>query len=483
MSKVTHSSGRRDFLRNLQYVLAGGAAAAMLPQMELVGRAMALSPASLTGYRAAVCIFLLGGSDSYNMLVPYVQSEHDAYLKSRGGVYNANNNSQGLGFARDALLPISDAASGKQFGLHPSCGAMKGLFDAGELAFMANVGTLTQPITKAEFTQRSKSVPPSLYSHNDQQRLWMLGHSTNLNATRGWGGLCADQLRVANNAGLRELPAAISIAGNNLFQNGSSTAAYVMGSGGPAKMRYASNMNSTAEFIRQEALDELMGHNYASLMESQYAVLGEGSMMLGTTLNDLLSASNGGDIATTFPSGSLPAQLRMVARMIKASRSSAIGHSRQIYYVTMGGFDTHDNQMNAQAGLFKTVSESLAAFRNALQEINSLNDVVTFTMSDFGRTLNSNGNGTDHAWAGVQLMMGGSGSKGGPLNGKRVYGTYPILELDGDQALGRGRMIPTTSNNQYSATVAKWLGMDPGQLPTIFPGLSNFSTPTLDFLK
>lgn len=484
MSNVSNKS-RRDFLRNLQYVLAGGAATAMLPQLELVGRAMALTPAALTGYRATVCIFLLGGNDSFNMLIPYAQSEHDEYLKSRGGVYNASNNNQALGIARDALLPISDASNGKQYGLHPSFANVKTLFDSGELAFVANVGTLMQPVTKAEVSARTKPVPPSLYSHNDQQRLWMMGHSSNLNGTRGWGGLCADKLRVANNAGLAGLPPSISISGNNLFQNGTLTTPYAMSGGGPTLHQYARNMNDTGEYIRREALEALVNRKYsASLMQDQYAVIGDGAMVVGETLASVLHKDNGGEIATVFPSNNhLASQLRLVARTIKASRTSTINHSRQIYYVTMGGFDTHDNQINNQAGLLTRVSEALMAFRNALNEIGALNDVTTFTMSDFGRTLNSNGNGTDHAWGGVQLMMGGSAAKGGPLNGKRVYGTYPVLELEGDQSMGRGRMIPTTSNNQFSATFAQWLGVDSADLGTIFPGLGNFSAPTLDFLK
>lgn len=477
MNNLTNKS-RRNFLRNLQYVLAGGAATAMLPQLELVGRAMALSPAALTGYRATVCIFLLGGSDSFNMLIPHVKEEHDQYLTARGGVHGSNNGN-GLGIARDALLQITDTA-GKTWGLNPACTQMKSLFDSGELAFLANAGTLIQPITKTEFQARSKAYPQSLYSHNDQQRMWMMGHSTNLNGARGWAGECADRVRAANNNGLRELPPTISLAGNNLYQNGTVTTPYAMGSGGPTDFRRTTSLDRSADFIRREALGDLMGHsNYGPIMQDQYAVLGEGAMTLSTTLSNALDAKNGGDITTEFPNEHLARQLRMVARTIKASRSSAINHNRQIYYVTMGGYDTHDNQMSKHGSLMGQLSAALAAFRTALAEIGALNDVVTFTMSDFGRTLNSNGNGTDHAWGGVQLMMGGTGA----LNGKRVYGSYPILELDGPQSLGRGRMIPTTSTNQYGATIARWLGVDNADLGTIFPGLENFSSANLGFLK
>lgn len=470
---------RREFLRNLQYVLAGGAAAAMLPQLELVGRAMAASPAAASGYRATVCIFLLGGSDSFNMLVPYNQNEYDVYKTSRGGVYDASTNSNGLGIAREQLLQVTDTG-GKAWGINPACTGMKTLFDRGELSFLANVGTLVEPVTKQEITQRSKRVPMSLYSHNDQQRQWMFGQSEKPNASVGWGGLCADKLKGANASGLTQLPPTISLSGNNLFQNGTTTTAYVMGRSGPTPFRQFTNESNAAERIRREALAAMLARDYKPLMQDQYAVLGEGAMLLTKKLGTALDPANGGDIATVFPANNdLATQLRMIARTIKVSRTSAINHNRQIYYATMGGFDTHDNQMTKHPALLGQLSAALEAFRNALAEIGSLNDVMTFTMSDFGRTLNSNGNGTDHAWGGVQLMMGGTGA----LNGKRVYGNYPLLELDGPLAVSRGRLIPSTSTNQFGATFAKWLGVADADLPTIFPGLGNFSSATLPFLK
>lgn len=470
---------RREFLRNLQYVLAGGAAAAMLPQLELMGRAMAAAPAATNGYRAVVCIFLMGGSDSFNMLVPHSQSEHNVYLSSRGGVYDPASNGNGLGIARDQLLQATDA-SGKTWGINPACPGMKTLFDRGELSFLANVGTLIEPVTKQEITQRSKRLPMSLYSHNDQQRQWMFGQSEKPNASVGWGGLCADKLKGANAGGLTQLPPTISLSGNNLFQNGTSTTAYVMGRSGPTPLRQFTNESNAAERIRREALAAMLARSYAPIMQDQYAVLGQSSMLLTKKLGDALNPANGGDITTVFPANNdLATQLRMIARTIKVSRTAAVNHNRQIYYATMGGFDTHDNQMTKHPALLGQLSAALEAFRNALAEVGALNDVVTFTMSDFGRTLNSNGNGTDHAWGGVQLMMGGTGA----LNGKRVYGNYPLLELDGPQAINRGRIIPTTSTNQFGATFARWMGVADADLPVIFPGLGNFSSPTLPFLK
>lgn len=479
----TFNEDRRRFLRAMQYTLAAGTIGSVVPQFDLVGRALAQSsPAS--GYKAIVCVFLLGGNDSFNLLIPHAQAEYDVYNASRGGVFDASSNSQGLALARDALLPISNGS--KTWGLHSSCPELKTLFDAGELGVLANVGTLRQPISKAEALKDRRLLPDNLYSHNDQQQCWMRGHSVDVRAGNGWGGLCADRLRDANSAGLSQLPPSISLSGNNLFQAGISTQPFGLSRSGADVPKRFGNTDSAADKARREALQGLLSKKYTPIMQDQYAVLGESALFLSDRLASSLDAKNGGDISTQFPEkNGLGEQLRMVARTIKASRTSAINHSRQIFYVGMGGFDTHDNQAGPNGrhtALLAQLSAALGAFRTALAEIGSLNDVVTFTMSDFGRTLNSNGNGTDHGWGGVQLVMGGSANNGGPLKGKQVYGDYPLLELNGEQAIERGRIIPTTSTNQMGATFAKWMGVADGDLATIFPGLSNFNNPTLGFL-
>lgn len=472
---------RRRFLRRVQAVVAGGAAYALMPQLELVGRAFAAEPLPGNDYRALVCIFLFGGSDSFNMLIPHDAVEHAAYLTSRGGVYEATTNPFGLGIARDTLVQVADT-SGKTWGLHPECASMKPLFDAGELAFLANIGPLVEPLTKDDVTRRLKRLPPYLYSHNDQQKLWMRGHSAR-SGTSGWGGMLGDRVE-ASNLGLQALPPSISIAGSNLFQIGQTTLPFAMSSGGAATINRFRNDGSNADRIRSESLRALVESAYQPIMQDQYAVIGDSAINLNDTLRVALNPTNGGDITTVFPAGGLASQLRMVARMIKASRTSAINHRRQIYYVSMGGFDTHQNQMaaNGHGALLRQLGDSLAAFRAALAEIGSLNDTTTFTMSDFGRTLNSNGNGTDHGWGGVQLVMGGAAANGGAMRGGQVWGGYPLLELDGVQAVGRGRMVPTTSVNQLGATLAQWFGLPASEVGAIFPGIENFAQQRLDFL-
>ena len=481
MSHLTRHH-RRRFLQGLGALVAGGTASALFPQLQLMGHALAATP-SLGEYRALVCIFLYGGNDSYNMLIPHAQAEYDVYLRSRGGIYDAASNPFGLGIARDSLAAVTDTG-GKSWGLHPSFAAAKPLFDAGELAFQANVGSLVEPVRKAEVGYPGgKPLPAYLYSHNDQQRQWMRGHATGTHTANGWGGLAGDKL-ASLNSGLTALPPTISIFGNNLYQSGASVQPYAISASGPSELARMSASGSRADAIRLEALNELLHAGQSQVLQDRYAGLGRTSIAVNGALRAALDPANGGDIATVFPATQLASQLRMIARMIKVSRGPSIGHQRQIFYAGLGGFDTHDNQMDPtrHAALLSQLADALVAFRAGLQEIGMLNQVTSFTMSDFGRTLNSNGNGTDHGWGGVQLVMGGSATNGGSLQGRRVWGEYPVLELDGDQAMGRGRMIPTTSIQQYGATLATWLGVPAGDLPTIFPGIGNFAAPRLGFL-
>lgn len=472
---------RRAFLRRMQAVLAGGTAFALLPQLHLISQAMAAEPLPGNDYKALVCIFLFGGSDSFNMLVPRESGEYQAYLASRGGVYDAATNPTGLAYAQEALVPVVDA-NGKAWGLNPACSAMRPLFEAGELSFLANVGPLVEPVTKADVVNQLKRLPINLYSHNDQQRLWMRGQAESASGT-GWGGLLADYM-AASNTGLQALSPSISIAGNNLFQAGRSTAPFAMSSGGPPVLTRFRDDGSTNDRIRQDALRALVEAQYAPVLQDSFGLIGESAIVLNGELRRVLDPTNGGDIATVFPGGNLAAQLRMVARMIKAGRSPAIGHRRQVYFVSLGGFDTHQNQMaaNGHGALLGQLADALAAFRTALAEIGALEATTTFTMSDFGRTLNSNGNGTDHGWGGVHVLMGASAANGGALHGRRVWGQYPVLELDGVDAVGRGRMVPTTSVNQMGATLAQWFGVSASGLEAIFPGLGNFNQQTLGFL-
>lgn len=474
--------GRRRFFRAVQSTLAASAATAFIPQLHMIGNAVAAAPGD--GYKALVCVFLLGGNDSFNMLIPHVKEEYDIYRLSRGGIHDPRSNRHGLAIAHEQLLPLLDR-NGKSWGLHPACPEMKSLFDAGDLAFLANVGTLRRPLAKADLQHDKRLLPENLFSHADQQRLWMRGHSQASTSAFGWGGLCVDRLSLINVDAPTALPPTISLSGGNQFQNGASTSAYVMTATGTLNPLGFTTRNK-ADRTRREALHALLARKRAPIMQEHYGVLGESALRSSEEMRAILSPENDGDIAAPLPNANpLAAQLRMIARMIKAGRRGKLGHSRQIYYVGMSGFDTHDKQAGdggRHARLLARLSEALATFHADLGHIGALNDVVTFTMSEFGRTLDSNGNGSDHGWGGVQLIMAGNADRGGPLRGKMVHGDYPLLELDGAQSIGRGRMIPTTSTDQMAATLARWIGVATSELGAIFPGLSQFDRPTIDFL-
>ncbi|UXI66743.1 DUF1501 domain-containing protein [Tahibacter amnicola] len=491
---MTHDiKTRRQFLKHLGGLLCAGGASAFMPQLQLIGSATAATRATVPGYRALVCVYLAGGNDAYNTLIPYDTARHAAYVSARGGVYHPNTNPQGLAIARDALtsaVQITDSATGAPYALNPgnanypaAMAELANLFRQNKLAFIANVGTLTRRITKDEYNALPALRPPQLYSHNDQENLWHLGRTTNY--AQGWGGQVADRVRLDNLN--QQLSPCISVyGGTNRFQVGLNTFPYHIDSSGvvPLSNIYNDPDNVGSQFGMQldGALDRMLAQSYPSPFSSEYA----GTFKRARAVYDLLYpalASAAGQITTEFPSNDLGEQLKMVARMIRLSRDTSVNvqHKRQIYFVRLAGFDMHDKLMNGDtaghAYLLNALSKSLSAFWQAMNEIGAQNEVTAFTMSEFARTLSSNGNGSDHAWGGVQLVMGGA------VNGGRIYGTYPELVLNGPMSLSRGQMIPTTSVDQMAATLARWMGVTgTNDLRTIFPNLINFDTDNLGFM-
>ncbi|HNR91664.1 MAG TPA: DUF1501 domain-containing protein [Dokdonella sp.] len=480
MSK--HSDSRRNFLRQLSCTLCAGGASAFLPQLELISSAAAQG--SVGGYRALVCVYLAGGNDSWNMVVPYDQARYDVYAASRSGVYNANNNTGGLALARpgNTNMNITDAGGSGTYFMHPALTELRTLYNQGRLAFLPNIGTLVRPITKAEYNANASLRPPQLYSHNDQENFWHLGRAAPHN--RGWGGLVADRVRGDNL--YQALSPCISIGGANRFEMGVQTFPYQMSSSGVSAL---SGINATgANAQREIALGQLLDASYASPYQQEYASILKRSRELYNTLNVGLGTGGAGANAffdTPFngvTQSSLRDQLRMVARMIKLSRTIGAGveHKRQIFYVRYGGFDLHDNLItnNGHQNLLLRVSQALNGFWKALEAIGATNEVTTFTMSEFARTLSTNGNGSDHGWGGIQLVMGGA------VQGGRFYGTWPDQTLNGPVSFTRGQTIPSTSVDQMGATLARWMGVtSDAELNTIFPNLPNFSTNNLGFMQ
>ena len=476
---ISYSRNRRDFLRNAACAsLAVASSSAIFSQLCMINTALAAGATCpgyppVSDYKALVCVFLSGGNDSFNLIVPNDTARYAVYAASRGA----------MAIARDQLVPITvlGAPAGQTYGLHPSCATdpqysgLVDIFGQGHGAFLVNTGTLQQPTTKTQYLTPGYPVPPQLFSHADQQAQWQYGQPA-ANGTVGWGGLVADRLNVFN-AGAT-IPISISLAGQNRFQAGMNVQPYAIASGGPTALR---GYNGSANAAQLAALEDLLAQTYPDPLTRTYAATFNDAMDYYSAMTGALAGAP--PLTTPFPDGNpLADALKMIAQVISAR--SALSAKRQIFFVSLGGFDTHDNMLADQPGLFTTVSQALGAFYNATTELGVQDSVTTFTVSEFSRTLNTDGDGTDHAWGGNHFVMGGA------VQGQRLYGTpaasgglFPDQTLDGPDCLQRGQMVPATSCDQYSATLARWLGVNDCDLATIFPYLGNFSTGDLGFLS
>ncbi|MBU2676848.1 MAG: DUF1501 domain-containing protein [Gammaproteobacteria bacterium] len=453
---------RRDFLKNSGAAAAAAAFASTpgLAYTQVVGNA-----APFGDYRALVCIFLHGGNDSFNMLVPNTDAEYNSYATSR----------QNLAIAREDLLPINPASltpGSEAFGLHPMMGRMQALFEQGNAAFVANIGPLVEPTTKIEYQNQSVMLPSQLFSHNDQQSQWNSLKGAGTSKT-GWAGRMADLIR--NNVANQQMATNASLYGTSLFQSADETIAYVMGPSGPLQFEGFSTDPNNILFDQRLAFQRVVEAQYGSIYERGFAAIQARAIDAADSVSmAILDAEASGALSTVFPNSPLGMQLETVAKLIYSR--DQLDMQRQIFFVGIGGFDSHDNQNLDQPGLLGGVSEAIAAFYEATVELGVSDSVTTFTQSDFGRTLTSNGDGTDHAWGGNQVVVGGA------VNGRDIYGTYPVLEIGGLEDVGGGRMIPSTSADQYAATLARWFGIPDIDLDIVAPNLSNFAQRDLGFM-
>jgi uncharacterized protein (DUF1501 family) len=445
---------RRDFLRT------SGAAALMAATPGITYAQVVGGPGPFTDYRALVCVFLFGGNDSYNMLVPNTAAEYAQYAAAR----------QNLALLQTDLLPITPASSpGPDFGLHPAMGRIQTLFEAGNAAFVTNVGPLVEPTTRDQFFNGSVTLPPQLFSHNDQQDQWTSLRG-NVPSKTGWAGRMADLIR--DGVAGQQMATNASLAGSNLFQSADETVAYVMGPNGP--IPYTGFSTTPGDILNEQRLAFLrvVDAAYDSVYARGFAEVQRRAIDAADTLSSAIDA--GPPINTVFPQSQLGTQLRTVARLIAVQ--DQLQMQRQIFFVATGGFDSHDDQNLNQPGLLGGISDAVAAFYEATEELNISDSVTTFTQSDFGRTLTSNGDGTDHAWGGNQLVVGGA------VNGRDLYGNYPLLQIGGPEDVGGGRMIPSTSADQYAATLARWFGIPDADLDVVAPNLGNFAQRDLGFM-
>ncbi|GAA0714861.1 DUF1501 domain-containing protein [Dokdonella soli] len=477
---TSFSSSRRDFLRKAACSsLAAASGSALLTQLSLMNSALAATSCAsyppVSDYRALVCLFLLGGNDSWNLLVPTDTARYNTYVTSRSGIINpAMPNNSGMAVDSSQLLPVNvlNAGSGHTYGVHPSCPELASLFNSGAGAFGVNIGTLLQPTTKTTYGNGSVPLPPQLFSHADQQGQWQYGQPT-ANGSTGWGGLMSDRLYVLN-AGAT-IPMSISLSGQNRFQAGINVQPYSISGAGPIALGGYTGSAGTAKL---NALEELLALSYPDPLSRTYASKVNNAIGYYNTMSSALAGAP--TLNTVFPANNPVADaLKMIAKVI--SVRGALQAKRQVFFVSYGSFDTHDTQVVGQPKLLSTISSALGAFYNATVELGVQNSVTSFTLSEFARTLNSNGDGTDHAWAGNQFVMGGS------VKGQNIYGRpavsgglFPDQTLNGPDCLARGQMIPGASCDQYSATLARWLGLNDCDIATIFPYVNNFNSPTWD---
>jgi len=363
--------------------------------------------------------------------------------------------------APTVLNPNVALPGGIQYAMAPELGPLLPIFNAGHLGVMLNVGTLVQPTTKAQYTANSVPLPPKLFSHNDQQSVWQ--SSSPEGATSGWGGRMGDLFEAGNgNATFT----CVNVSSNAVYLSGKTAVQYQVSPSGPVALKGAKSplFGSSA---CSTALQNLVTAPSSHLFENEYARVMSRSLTAGSSLTTALAG--GPTIATPFPppgSNTLADQLKLVARMI--STASEVGAKRQVFFVSMGGFDNHDGLATIHPGLLTSVAAAINAFYSATVELGVASQVTTFTASDFGRTLTAN-DGSDHGWGSMHFMLGGA------VNGGRFYGTAPVVANGGPDDVGQGRLLPSTSVDQYAATLGKWFGISDTDLLTVLPNLGNWN--------
>lgn len=441
---------RRSFIKYASLAAAGN-----LAGLRPFGALNALAD---TGgdYKALVCIFLYGGNDANNTLVPYDTAGYANYASIRAG----------LALPQASLLPLTPLPG---FALHPSLPELQGLFNTGAAGLVANVGTLTQPMTRAQYLA-GQTVPSNLFSHPDQQEEWQNAAANGAVAT-GWAGRMSDALTGSFNASAT-IPMITSVAGDTLFCNGTSTTPVSVS---PGNLSGASCSEGAACSARQAAAQSLITMSSGVSLVTADNAITSNAYSYAATLTAATSSLT--PIKTAFPANNgLGAQLKQIAQIIQAR--AALGVKRQIFFAGIGNFDTHSAQLTLQAALLTQISQAMAAFYAATQELNVANQVTTFTMSDFARTFQPNSNtGTDHAWGSHHFVLGGA------VKGGQMYGAYPTLALGGpDDSGSNGRWVPSTGSVQYAATLAQWFGLPSSQLAAVFPNIGSFAKTNLGFV-
>jgi uncharacterized protein (DUF1501 family) len=451
--KLEYIRSRRDFLKTGCRALSTAGAAAALGRAGL----MTARAQTTSDYKALVCIFLFGGNDANNLLIPNDSAAYTNYQTIRSN----------LAIPQASLVGIHDAATNANYGLHPSFAPIAPLYTTSKrLAIMMNVGTLLQQVPRGSNglpELGAVPLPLNLYSHSDQQIAWQ-DSTPQGGGTTGWAGRLSDKVAATSSGAV---PPAITLAGNALQLVGESTQPTAVTTTNFGLVAPATDPGTTA-------LQSLLGlSSGVTLVQAAQSSL-KGAISVAQAVTAALAGS--ASLGVTFPNSDIGTQLGQVAKLIQVR--SSLGASRQIYFCSQNGYDTHSNQLAQQVTLYGNLAAALSAFDQAMSALNVQNSVTTFTESDFGRTLQPNGNaGTDHGWGSHGLVMGGA------VNGGALYGTYPELALGGpDDSGGRGTWVPSTSQDQYAGAFAKWFGLAQADMDYVFPNLNQFQYQTPAFI-
>ncbi len=457
---MSSEQSRRAFLKRSAALGLAGSAAPFVTNLAAIGEAAA---SVATDYKALVCIFLYGGNDFANTLIPYDQATYNLYQGLRPNI----------ALPRDALTATvlttkTAIAGGGQYALAPTLAPLLPYFNAGKMAALLNVGTLIQPTTKAQFVGKSVPVPPKLFSHNDQAAYFQTAAFAE-GGESGWGGRMGDLLQAGNgNATLT----CVNASGNAIFLTGKGAIQYSIGRNGP--VAFQSNQPVLFGSATAKAtLNAMTSAPRTHMLEAEHTRVTKRSIDAYAAVSDALA--NGPTISTYFDGHStLGVQLNVVARLISVSQQ--LGAKRQVFFVAQGGFDCHSILANKQPLLLAGLADAMKSFYDATVELGVSDKVTTFTGSDFGRSIVNNEDGSDHGWGGTHFIMGGA------VKGKEIYGKSPVYANNGPDDVGQGRLLPTTSVDQYAATLASWFGVSDAQMSTVVPSIGNFSNRNIGFV-
>jgi len=462
---------RRAFLQCTGQLAMMGAASSYALGLAGIGEAAAFSNAG--GYKALVCVFLYGGNDHGNTLIPFDQANYARYASIRGQA--GSEQAAGIALARASLAnTVLQAPSGQtltdniNYALAPTMPRLKALYDQGAMAPMLNVGPLIAPLTRTQYDNGSVPRPAKLFSHNDQQSTWQ--SSAPEGSPTGWGGRMGDLALTSNT---NSMFTAINATGNAVFLSGRTAVPYQVSPAGATLFNPVQTGRLFNSTVASQALGTLLRTGTGNVMAADYARFNDRSLQYGGFVNDALRTVS---LTTSFGTGNrLADQLRIVAQLIAARSRLAV--TRQVFLVSLGGFDNHDGLIGTHDGLLGQVDFAIDAFYRATVELGVADNVTTFTASDFGRTLQSNGDGSDHGWGAHHFIVGGG------VRGGRFYGRAPQVSLTSNDQVGQGRLLPTTSVDEYSATLAQWFGVSASELPSVAPNIGRFASPDLGFMK